>query len=157
MRMRLYVIALFLIAGCSNPDSGFMDKLDLRTLDNQPVTLPENEETYFVINFWATWCKPCIREIPSLRKLNQQFPDIQINVIFISNEEGDHVREFITDKELGIESYLMPTSFETYGLLYLPTTFLISPEGEILLKEEGEREWDGEFMISRIQDAIESN
>jgi thiol-disulfide isomerase/thioredoxin len=134
--------------------SDFLDKLELQTLDARSAQLPGDENTFYLINFWATWCKPCIREIPALLELEKNLAGEGLKLIFISNEDGKKVESFINNRELGISSFLMPSAIETYELLYLPTTYLISPDGQILLKQEGEQAWDEPVMIDKIRRLI---
>ncbi len=155
MRIFSLMIIVVFCYGCNgSKKSDFLEKLELETLEGKPAQLPGNENAYHLINFWATWCKPCIREIPSLIHLEQELADEGLKLVFISNEDGKKVDKFIRDRSIGISSYLMPSAIETYGLMYLPTTYLIGPEGEILLKEEGEQPWDEPVMIDKIQRLI---
>ncbi len=149
------LIILF-IQGCSlpNEDSAFRDKLQLSTLEGDKVDMDKLENHYLLVNFWATWCRPCIREMPALNELEQALEGQNIEFIFISNEDRGHVSEFLARQELGINSYIMKDAIEVYELLYLPTTFIISPEGEVLKKMEGEQDWTGARMKQEINDLI---
>lgn len=114
-------------------------------LDGVPVRLSAFRGQWVVVNFWATWCGPCIREIPLLDALHRERDDV--TVIGVNFEEIDHqdLEQFVDRMsisypvvEVGAEP-LVP--FEP--LKGLPSTFLVSPDGVPVAAKVGEvdREW----------------
>jgi thiol-disulfide isomerase/thioredoxin len=152
----LTLILLAILAGCSVADknNGFKSKLRLVDLEGRPVENAIPDDKYILINFWATWCKPCLREMPALQELQRSLKDENIEFLFVSNEEPGHVSEFLKNRALNIDSYIMRDAVETFELMYLPTTYIISPEGDVLLKEEGERDWASSGMIRKVKELM---
>jgi thiol-disulfide isomerase/thioredoxin len=150
------LILLAILAGCtvSDKNSEFKSKLRLVDLEGRSVENAIPDDKYILINFWATWCKPCLREMPALQELQRSLKDENIEFLFVSNEEPGHVSDFLKNRALNIDSYIMRDAVETFELMYLPTTYIISPEGEILLKEEGERDWASKEMTRAVKDLI---
>jgi len=111
------------------------------------VTLADFRGRPLIVNFWATWCAPCIEELPSLLRLEEQAADGDFKVLAISNDRGGlkAVTPFLEKHDLqGLDLYLDPkgTLARTFDLRGLPTTFVIDPAGRVYATLEGKAEWD---------------
>ena len=100
-----------------------------------------------VLNFWATWCAPCVREMPSLDRLQAELGDDGMTVVAVSLDRGgnDVVEPFA--ERLGLEHlglYLDPknTLAKAFGITGLPTTYLIDTKSRIVGAVQGSAEWD---------------
>ena len=105
-----------------------------------------------LINFWATWCPPCVAELPSLQKLYNKYKD-DINFVFIVNEPLEVIENFLQKRKYNIPYYIMdgivPDFFET---AIIPTTYLIDNE-RIILHKTGAARWDL-GKVTRIVDEL---
>jgi thiol-disulfide isomerase/thioredoxin len=113
-------------------------------------------EGYFVIvNFWATWCSPCIMEMPSLDRAAERLVKNNVLVIAISQDEGGptQVKPFLDRlklRKIQILYDLDSKSSRDFAIRGLPTTVLLSPNGEILARLEGNAEWDQGPLLEQI-------
>ena len=86
-----------------------------------------------VLEFWATWCAPCVAEIPHLNQLNEEFRDKQVQFISVTDEDEDVIAPFLKRQEMkswiGLDTDR--SAFEAYGVKGIPRTFLINQEGII--------------------------
>ena len=86
-----------------------------------------------VLEFWATWCVPCVAEIPHLNQLNEEFRDKQVQFISVTDEDEDVIAPFLKRQEMkswiGLDTDR--SVFEAYGVRGIPRTFLINQEGII--------------------------
>ena len=124
-------------------------------LAGNTVSLAEFAGKFVLVNLWATWCEPCLREMPSLERMQSRLGD-KITVVAISEDRGGNktVEPFI-DK-LGLKSfktYLDPKSdagraFRVEGL---PTSFLIDREGRVLGRVDGAAEWDSPKLLGVLR------
>lgn len=135
-------------------ESGFFWPME--TLEGQRVNLEDYEGQVLFINIWATWCPPCVAEMPSIEKLYKEFEENEgIEFIIVSNEKRETVRSFMED-----EGYSFPVMLSRgsppgdFSVKSIPTTFLVSPEGEIVLKEVGSRKWHGEDTFEIINQLL---
>ena len=114
--------------------------LMLKTLAGQELSLESFKGKTVVLNFWATWCPPCVKEMPDLQKLSVDLADQNTVFIGISNEPEDKLKEFVDSN--GITFHIVsgsgfPAPFDR--IRAIPTTFIIDPQGVIQEKYVGSR------------------
>ena len=117
------------------------------TPDNRELTLSEFKGKVVFLNFWATWCKPCEAEMPSMERLHQRFKEQGLVVLAISAdaEGAGVVTPYVKKHQLTFPVGLDPkmSVAALYGVWALPSTFIIDKKGQRALFANGHREWDG--------------
>ena len=137
MRLLVLIAALF----TALPSAA--DKVDftLPDLDGKPVSLSDFRGKWVIVNYWATWCPPCLDEIPDLIELHEGNVDKDVVVLGIAYEEVnlDYLKEFVDSHFISYPVMRMdPIPVTELGpVLGLPTTYIISPEGERMARQEG--------------------
>ena len=124
-------------------------------LAGNTVSLSEFAGKVVLVNLWATWCEPCLREMPSLERVQSRLGD-KIAVVAISEDRGGSktVEPFIDKLRLkSVKIYLDPKSameraFKVQGL---PTSFLIDRQGRVLGRVEGGAEWDAPKLLEVLK------
>lgn len=115
-------------------------EIDLRDLEGNPVPATDWAGRVLVLNFWATWCTPCIAEMPALSRLLQQTADLGVQFAFISSETADVVRPFVAKKAWDLPFFVLaadtPTCFRGRAV---PATFVLDRAGTIVLRHIGGR------------------
>lgn len=114
--------------------------MPLITLSGQRTSLSEFEGKTIFLNFWATWCPPCIAEMPNIQKLYEQLEDEEGIVFVMLSLDDDHekARAYMERKEFTIPVYfLIGRQPGVYNSTVVPTTYVISPEGEIVVEKRG--------------------
>lgn len=115
--------------------------LSLTTLDSGPIQF-DDVQGVLLVNFWATWCAPCIQEIPELNQLQSSFGERGLTVIGVAldAEGAEVVRPFAEKHGINYRVALAPerSAEEAFGGVYgLPTTFVVSAEGQITHRVTG--------------------
>jgi len=123
----------------------------LRSLDNETVSFTASEGKVIVVNFWATWCPPCVAEMPSLQKLYDHYGD-RVDFYLVTSETPEIVHNFIASKGYSFPVYLEesapPAMLETREL---PTTYLITKDGTIVINKKGVAQWDSDSVKETIE------
>lgn len=102
---------------------------------------------YLLVNFWATWCPPCVLELPSLNKLKDKFEGQGLEVIAISMDTSrtqDDIKKFLKNRGIGQFAAYLDDVNEVQKSIYmrgLPTSYLLNPSGQILYIFEGDAVW----------------
>lgn len=125
-------------------------------LDGTPASLADYWGRAVLLNFWATWCAPCIREMPSLERLQRDLGPEGLVVLAISTDRGGagQVRPFLD--RLGLKAMTIGLdprgrSARSFVVPGLPTTYLIDPEGRMVGAMAGPAEWDGRDAVALIR------
>ncbi|MBD1396455.1 TlpA family protein disulfide reductase [Pontibacter sp. JH31] len=109
------------------------------------------------LNIWATWCPPCIAEMPNIQKLYDKVGSDKIAFVMLSVDEGgmDKVKKFIDKKGYTFPVYMPASQFpQEFYSTAIPTTFIISPEGKIVAKQEGMAEYDTKEVRDFLQGMV---
>jgi thiol-disulfide isomerase/thioredoxin len=117
----------------------------LRALDGKLVTLGDFRGRVLFLNIWATWCPPCVAEIPDIQKLHDSLKDEGVAFVLASAEGRERVRTFVERRQWHVPVYTYED--DPPGLLAsdsIPATFILNPKGEIVFKHIGGANWDNE-------------
>lgn len=118
----------------------------LQTLDGQPVPFDAFRGKVVFLNFFATWCPPCIAEMPGIQSLYEQTATDDIAFIILSRDDSrETVKRFMEKKEYDLPVYMAagPTPAEFQSRV-IPTTYIISPRGEIVSVQSGMADYDND-------------
>ena len=125
-----------------------------RDMQGVSVSLSDYAGKPIFLNFWATWCPPCIAEMPDIQKLYDQFGD-QAAFILISDEDPQQISQFMKKRGFNMPVYLhqskVPALFASSSI---PTTFVISPEGKIVISKTGAAKWNSRKMVSLMTEML---
>jgi thiol-disulfide isomerase/thioredoxin len=129
-------------------------------LAGNTLSLSEFAGKIILVNLWATWCEPCLREMPSLERLQARLGD-KITVVAISEDRGGSKAVEPLIAKLGLKSvktYLDPksTAERAFAVQGLPTSFLIDREGKVLGRVEGAAEWDSPKLIETLKSFLDN-
>ena len=120
-------------------------ELKLTGVDGHAVDLADLRGKLVFLNFWATWCVPCRREMPAMERLHRAYRERGLVVVAVNYKESTReVQAFL--EELGL-TFVVPldpkgTVTRTFGVRALPVTYLVDRDGKILWKAQGRRDWD---------------
>jgi thiol-disulfide isomerase/thioredoxin len=114
-----------------------------------------------LINFWATWCTPCRKEMPDLQKLSETLDQSQFAVIGISvDDDSNLVKEFLLQYQIRFTNFQdenLKVASQLLGIQAFPETFIVSPTGIIIVRITGEQLWDKNFFNDLIDSAYQAD
>lgn len=120
------------------------DKLNFSQLEGEVI----------IVNFWATWCPPCIAEMPSFQELYEDYKD-KVTFLFVSSEDHETVRGFLYRKNYTLPAYRpLSNSPEPLNGNTLPTTYLIDKKGNIVIQRVGAANWNSDNVRNTIDQLL---
>jgi DsbE subfamily thiol:disulfide oxidoreductase len=130
--------------------------LNLPDLQGEMQTLPKGE--IILLNFWATWCPPCRKEIPSMVKLHKKLSSQGLRIVAVSVDKNrDDLENFVKEHQMPfmVLHDVDSIAARQYGVFRFPETFLIDREGRVRHRLVGEVEWMSEPMIQILTQMLE--
>lgn len=114
--------------------------LSIKTLDGKTFTLAEHKGNWVIVNFWATWCSPCIKELPELSAFVTAHKNVRAIGLAYEDTEVAEIKEFLTKHPVSypiaqVDTFEPPADFETPR--GLPMTLIIAPDGSVAKKFTG--------------------
>jgi len=125
--------------------------LHIATLTGEPYNLADHRGRWVVVNFWATWCAPCLKEMPELSELHARRGDITVVGLAYEEIEPEELRAFLAEHPVSYPVAIIdvdhpPPDFATPR--GLPTTYLITPDGHLA------RQFLGPVTAGQIEHAV---
>lgn len=137
--MTRLIITLILFSSLALPAQAI--EMQLKGLDGSIQQLSDFRGNWVVVNYWATWCPPCIEEMPELQAFHDENAGRGAIVIGINSEvvSREKLLEFLDDYFITYPIYTSPPIFESElgSIPGLPTTFLVSPQGTVEARQVG--------------------
>jgi thiol-disulfide isomerase/thioredoxin len=161
--------AVYLRAGAGEPTDAVHGHAQLAasyaapTLDGDTVAIAELRGSVVLVNLWATWCRPCVEELPSLQRLEEGLADDGLRVLAINvdrlppDRAADEVSRFLDELGVDLTVLLDPAGrAETvFGSIGLPTTLVIDRRGDLAYRRLGAGDWDRPPLRDYVVKALE--
>ena len=130
-------------------------------IDETVVEIGSNDDI-LVINFWATWCAPCKKEMPSLNNLaeNMKYDDVRIITVASGRNSKEAIESFFSDNDLvNLNKFRDPRGkiAMSYGVTALPTTVVIDPSGKEIGRIIGDIDWNTENIRAFFRNLLKSS
>ena len=126
-------------------------------LEGNEFSLRNFENKVLFINYWATWCNPCLAEMPSMAELYNQYKENN-NIVFLylSKEDADTIIDYIPkDDSLGqLPIYKVVTDDDLFSTRGIPTTFIVNRNGEIVIKDVGSAVWNDQSVVDYLDNLL---
>lgn len=132
-----------------------LDALQLKTsfidLYEKNLDLSVYQNGKIVVSYWATWCAPCIKEMPGIRRAEEILKEYGYTFLLISDETVDKISKFKNEWNFDFNFLKSTKSFETLGVYAMPTSYIFDENGQIIETIVGAIEWDSEEMINKLK------
>lgn len=153
------ILCTFLF-GCKNTNTKnevqelpekLVDRIQLVDLDGNEIALASLKGKTIFLNFWATWCRPCLAEMPDIDKASKLLKDENFVFLAASDESLDKIKQFAAKSGFSFQIVHSKTSVFDLDISALPTTMVINTAGEIVYNEVGARDWSSENEINNLR------
>lgn len=129
----------------------------LKSIDGKTYDLEKLRGKVVLVNFWATWCKPCVVEMPSMQKAYAKLGSQNFEMLAISIDNDEKLINKFLDKDIQ-ERLKFPILFDegkkvssSFGTFQVPETYVIDKTGKIVDKTIGMRDWDESITINYLK------
>lgn len=123
-------------------------------------SLADYKGHYVLLNLWATWCAPCVAELPALTKLQASVPGLKVVAVDVGHDKSDVAEAFLKNHKVAQLGTYVDTDLallHAFGAYGLPTTVLIDPAGKAIAKAEGPGEWASPSSVAYFKDLTKSS
>ena len=150
----------FLLLGCNldntkNENLSDLESLQLKTsffdLNEKNLDLSVYKEGKIVLSYWATWCAPCIKEMPGIKRAEEILEEYGYTFLLVSDETVSKISEFKNEWNFDFNFLKSSKSFETLGVYAMPISYIFDENGQIIETIVGAIEWDSEEMINKLK------
>ena len=134
--------------------------LQFSDLENNIFTIQDFNGKNLFINYWATWCNPCLAEMPYMAELYENYKDEEdIIFLYLSREKLETIKNYIPKDESlqQLPIYKIITDDEFFATSGIPTTFIINSDGVVIVKDLGSAFWNDESVFKLIDNLIGKN
>ena len=159
-KLAVNVLCCFLLLGCNlantkNENLSDLESLQLKSsfvdLNEKEIDLSVFKEGKIVVSYWATWCGPCIKEMPSIKRAEKILEEYGYTFLLVSDETISKISKFKNEWDFDFNFLRSSKSFETLGVYSMPTSYIFDENGKIIETIVGAIEWDSEEMINKLK------
>ena len=129
-----------------------VDRIVLVDLEGNKLDLDEFKGKTVFLNYWATWCRPCIAEMPDIDEVAQLLGPEGFVFLAASDESMDKIKKYVAETDYTFTFVKSETSVFNLDIMALPTTMIINKNGEIIYNEVGARKWNSETEIANLRE-----
>lgn len=163
----LSIVFIILLIGCKDTKKAkFVDSEDLSTteyvetkkpiflyedLEGNQVSLEDYKGKRVVLNYWATWCRPCIEEMPAMARAQELLKNDNYIFLFASDQATEKIIAFRDKRKFGLNFIKYNGSYADLQITALPVTFIFNELREQVERIEGAPIWDSPEMISKLK------
>lgn len=133
-----------------------IDSVQLKDLNAASINMDSFKEKVVFLNIWATWCKPCLQEMPTIEKVQNILRNENVVFLVASSETIEEIDTFRKLHSYPF-NYVQIQNSEDLGIDGLPTTLIFNKKGKLVFSESGYRKWDDKNNIGTILKIINSN
>ncbi|MEZ4796381.1 MAG: TlpA disulfide reductase family protein [Flavobacteriaceae bacterium] len=126
----------------------------LKDLNGNELNFADAKGKVVFLNFWATWCPPCIAEFQSIQDLYDDYKE-KVVFLLVSDESPEIIKKFLDKKGYDIQIFNPLTSYtEDFKIRSIPRTYIIDKEGYIVVDKKGAANWNSEKIRVQIEELL---
>lgn len=121
-------------------------------LEGNLVSLEDFKGKKIVLNYWATWCTPCLKEMPSMVRAQELLQIENFVFLFATTDDIEKIIEFKQRNSYPFQFLQFKTSLDKLNIYALPATFLYDSKGNLVKRIDGATVWDSEEMLNQLRE-----
>ena len=139
----IQLLCVLVLFGCQ--------KNDIDVFNGSDTNLAKLNGNWIVVNYWADWCAPCIKEMPGIKKAEEILEEYGYTFLLVSDETLDEISDFKNEWNFDFNFLKSTKSFETLGVYAMPTSYIFDENGKIVETIVGAVKWDSKEMIDKLK------
>jgi len=147
-------LLLLILFVCCNPSTIKTEFLDLETLDAQEFKVTDLEGSPVFLNLWATWCKPCVEEFPSIQKMKTEMEKEGWKFVIASDEAIPKIEAFKARNSYDFEYLHLKKRLSEFGINSIPQTYIINKKGEVVMSYMGGMDWNSQANKDDLRELV---
>ncbi len=128
-----------------------VDRIELVDLAGNVISLADFKGKTVFLNYWATWCRPCLAEMPDIDKAAKILSEEGFVFLAASDEDIEKIKKFVAKVDYSFKFVHSKTSVFDLDIAALPTTFVINKQGEVVYNEVGARDWASATELENLR------
>ncbi|MEW8229991.1 MAG: TlpA disulfide reductase family protein [Candidatus Thiodiazotropha endolucinida] len=170
MKSPMLVALFFILASTASWSAGlgirtysepkFASDFSLPDLTGQIHEGSDYRDRAYIISFWATWCVPCIKELPDLQRAAEILDDENIAILTVnSGESREVIEQFLVQRSVTLPVLLDQDSsmLRQWRVLALPTSYIVNAKGQVVARVVGGIDWDELSILARVRSLAAAN
>ncbi len=121
-------------------------------LEGNLVSLEDFKGKKIVLNFWATWCTPCLKEMPSMAQAQELLQSENFVFLFATTDDIKKIIEFKQKNSYPFQFLQFKSSLDKLNIYALPATFLYDSKGNLVKRIDGATVWDSKEMLNKLRE-----
>lgn len=135
--MFLLIVAVFFTKRYLIAPEIDLKTIEVSTMSGEKLFLNQLEGKVLILNFWATWCPPCVQEMPMFDNLYRSMKNQDVEFVLASDDELPKIQSFIQKHQLSIPLYQFTKRMQEHGVYTIPATFIFDKKGKLVEKKLG--------------------
>ncbi|MDG1527630.1 MAG: TlpA disulfide reductase family protein [Polaribacter sp.] len=157
MKKVLFIITFITVFSCKDSQSSKVSNMlnnleNLVGLNETPFDVSNLKGKKVLVNYWATWCAPCIHEMPDLLEAQEILSKDNYVFILVSDESKEQIQEFKGKFNYDFTFLRSPESLSNIGIYAMPTTFIFNEKGKKVKEIIGATKWSSKEMITQLKE-----
>ncbi|HLA39871.1 MAG TPA: TlpA disulfide reductase family protein [Candidatus Glassbacteria bacterium] len=163
-KLLIFISCLFLLTSAQAQDlkpwkGGPTPPLALNDINGKPLKLEDYRGKVVMVQFWATWCPPCRKEMPSMMRLQTKLAGKPFIILAVNMGETEkEIKDFLAlvNADFTVPMDSDGKAISAWKVFVAPSTFLIDPKGNIRYALQGGAEWDAPEYVAKIAELLPS-
>lgn len=155
---KIFFITIFIaVLGCKDSQSSKVSTIlnnleSLVDLKGKSLDISNLKGKKVLVNYWATWCAPCIHEMPDLLEAQEILSKENYVFLLVSDESKEQIQEFKEKFKYNFIFLRSPESLSNIGIYAMPTTFIFNEKGKKVKEIIGATKWSSKEMITQLKE-----
>lgn len=126
--------------------------LPISDLEGNSASLDQYKGQVVFLNVWATWCGPCIQEMPNIKAAQELLTNEDVAFVLVSDEKIETIQRYVNKNDYDFDYFKLNESIKKHGIFSIPQTYILNKEGEVVQAITGPQEWEDVKWVNLLRD-----